>query len=42
MQTHVEDYPIFQKVDEWTYEFPVMSETVDQIVEASIFRFLNQ
>jgi hypothetical protein len=41
MNDDFEKYPLFQKITAHTNMFPVMSETVDQIVEAAIFRFFQ-
>lgn len=41
MKDDLENYPIFWKVVECTDRFPVMSETSDQLVEASIFNFFK-
>lgn len=39
--TNVEKYPLFSQITAHTKLFPVMSETVDQIVEAIIFKFFK-
>ena len=38
---NVEKYPLFRQITAHTKQFPVMSEPVDQLVEATIFKFFK-